>query len=98
MAEERVYYYRLQGRELNELMERTGMVGGKPARWSHIPKVKAFVGRLEDRFGIEFTTEVEPDEGTAPHLATWSQGRPGVITLENDVVAIPVTVTARRDR
>lgn len=96
-GEEVVYYYRLQGRELNELMEQTGKVGGRPARRSHIPKVKAFVGRLGDRVGIEFTTIVKPDTGTPPGYASWSAGTPGVEVIENDVVAIPVTITDRRD-
>jgi len=48
--------------------------------------------------GIEFFTDIEPDPWSVPKAPEWSQGRPGVIVLEkNELVAIPVVVTMRRD-
>jgi hypothetical protein len=43
--------------------------------------VKAYEGKLPaGRLGIEFETEVEPDEGTPPGQPMWSMesGHPGV--------------------
>jgi hypothetical protein len=64
-----------------------------------IPRVKAYVGPLPpDRPGIEFTTSVEPDRGSPPGQVSWSEGRPGVLTLDpNELVAIPVTILKRQD-
>jgi hypothetical protein len=59
---------------------------GEPARNnvpSHIPKVKAWINELSlvtdpvtkkliKEKGIEFTTMVEPDRCSRPHLPTWS--------------------------
>jgi hypothetical protein len=75
-------------------METSGMIGGRPAFGSTIPKVKAFIGPLPpDRAGIEFTTDLDPDSGCPPGRAYWSEGRAGVETLEpNELVAIPVTI------
>jgi hypothetical protein len=97
-----LYYHRLQSVEQNELMAGTGRVAGRAPRnyfASSIPKVKAFIGPLpEDGIGIEFTTAVEPDRGCPPGYAYWSEGSPGVETMiPNELVAIPVTITARRD-
>src|SRR5688500_1649197 len=59
--------------------EETGEIWGKPARWSDIPKVKAYTGPLPDgQSGIEFVTDVPPDVGSAPGEATWAGPRPGV--------------------
>ena len=75
-------------------MMETGKVGGRPAWHSDIPKVKAFVGPLPPgRSGIEFTTEIVPDEGCPPGHAYWSEGRTGIEVLEtNELVAIAVTM------
>jgi hypothetical protein len=64
------------------------------------PKVKAWRGPLPpDRTGYEFFTDVEPDAGSPPGQAYWRQGRPGVLVIEwDEIVAIGVTVTKRRDR
>ncbi len=64
-----------------------------------IPRVKAYIGPLPaGRTGIEFTTSVEPDSGYPPGQACWSEGRPGVETLEpNELVAIRVTILKRQD-
>lgn len=70
-------------------------IWGKPARFSDIPKVKAYRGSLPPNTrGIEFTTDMEPDTDTPPHFAFWSGPRLGVrvegeyamlrvLTLEN---------------
>jgi hypothetical protein len=96
-----IHYYRLQTKADNQLVELTGKLAGRPPRnilQSMFPKVKAFVGNLEDRTGIEFTTTVQPDEGCPPGQAYWSEGRPGVEILErNELVAIPVTIVVRND-
>jgi len=52
---------------------------------SDFPKVKAYEGKLPaGRLGIEFETEVEPDEGTPPGQPMWSMesGHPGIERVE----------------
>ena len=100
--DQRPVYHRLQSAEDNELMERTGKVGGRPMRnifASRFPKVKAFRGPLPPGYsGIEFTTPIPPDPGTPPGLAYWSAGTPGVEVIDqNDYVQIPVTILRRQD-
>ncbi|HEY0144383.1 MAG TPA: hypothetical protein VGF48_26100 [Thermoanaerobaculia bacterium] len=95
-------YHRYQSAADNELVASTGKLAGRAPRniaVSMFPKVKAFLGRLaDDRSGIEFTTEVPPDDGCPPGLAYWSEGQPGVEVLErNELVAIPVTIIKRND-
>jgi hypothetical protein len=65
-----------------------------------VPCVKAWDGPLpEGIVGVEFFTDIEPDPGSSPPWPEWSEGRRGVIILErNELVAIPVLVTMRRDR
>lgn len=64
-----------------------------------IPRVKAYIGALPaGRSGIEFTTSIEPDRGSPPGQVSWSEGRPGVLTLEpNELVVISVTILKRQD-
>ena len=94
-------YHRVQGQRENDLMQRTGMVGGRAPRnifAGAIPKVKAFAGELPPgRTGVEFWTDVRPDEGRPPSQPSWSKGQPGVQELENDLVAIAVIITKRVD-
>lgn len=78
------------------------MIWGKPPGNFYaglIPCVKAWTGPLPDGvIGTEFYTDVEPDPWSPPNSPEWSQGRPGVIVLErNELVAIMVLVTMRRD-
>jgi hypothetical protein len=99
---EPTYYYRVQDAADNELASTTGKLGGHPARnvfQSRIAKVKAWIGRLPaDEIGIEFTTMVPPDSGSPPGIAYWCEGSPGVEIVEpEELVLIPVTITARRD-
>lgn len=62
---------------------------------SDIPKVKAYVGKIpQGKAGIEFTTDVPPDPNTPPHLATWSDNRPGVRT-EGDYAKLKVLTITR---
>lgn len=88
--------------EENELISASGQIWGKP-RGNYfagiVPCVKAWDGPLpEGMVGIEFFTDVEPDPWSVPGWPEWSQSRPGVLILErNELVAIPVVVTIRRD-
>lgn len=97
-------YHRFQSADLNEQMEQTGLIGGKPPVNSFIPKVQAHKGPLPPgKTGIEFYTMVEPDPGAAPGWPTWRRGRPGVIDLPPDpkdrveCVAIPARIVKRVD-
>ena len=96
-----VHYYRVQSRADNELVASTGKLAGRPPRnilQSPFPKVKAFIGTLGDRTGIEFITMVQPDEGCPPGQAYWSEGRPGVEVLDREeLVAIAVNIVRRND-
>jgi hypothetical protein len=86
----------------NELIVQAGTIWGKP-RGNYfagiVPCVKAWDGPLPDGIvGIEFYTDVQPDPWSVPGWPEWSEGRPGVIVLDsNELVAIPVVVTMRRD-
>lgn len=97
-------FYRLQNTADNELVARTGMLGGYPARniaAGLFPKVKAYEGHLPDgRAGIEFYTLVEPDPGRIPGCPVWSGPRPGVSSVESDpdIVLIAVRIVRRVDR
>jgi len=87
----------------NELICASGEIWGRPRGnffAGTIPSVKAWDGPLpEGIVGVEFYTDVEPNPGSPPRWPEWSQGRPGVVVLERDeLVAIKVLVTMRRDR
>jgi hypothetical protein len=88
--------------EENERISASGTIWGKP-RGNYfagvVPCVKAWEGPLpEGIVGIEFYTDVEPDPWSVPGWPEWSHGQPGVVILErNELVAIPVIVTMRRD-
>ena len=74
------------------LQQKSGEIWGKPSRFSHIPKVKAYVGVLPaGRSGVEFETDVQPDAGCPPGQAFWSAGNPGV-QQAGDVVILKVKV------
>lgn len=100
-------FHRIQSADLNEEMQNSGRIGGKAPRnvyASAIPKVKAYVGHLPSgKSGIEFFTNIEPDRGTPPNRANWSQGRDGVIDVGpdpndgQDIVAIPARIIKRVD-
>ena len=80
----------------------SGRIWGKPPGNFYaglIPCVKAWNGPLpEGIIGYEFYTDVEPDLWSPAHSPRWSEGRPDVMVLErNELVAIPVVVTIRRD-
>jgi RHS repeat-associated protein len=70
---------RTQTPEDAEMQERTGLVGGYPARGSEMPTVKAYSGPLPaGRRGIEFSTTVAPAPGSVPGQPKWYPGQPGV--------------------
>lgn len=88
--------------EENERVATSGLLWGKPRGNFYagdFPAVKAWAGRLPAGIvGVEFYTEVEPDLTGAPAWPEWSEGRPGVITLERkSLVAIRVVITRRTD-
>ena len=57
-----------------------GELWGFPARGSDISKVKAYKGSLPaGTRGIEFTTDVVPDQNCPPGMAYWSGPRAGVL-------------------
>lgn len=67
------------------VQQRSGTIRGYPAMGSFILKVKAYDGPLpEDARGIEFSTNVPPDEGCAPSLPMWSGPRSGVRIVRDD--------------
>lgn len=77
--------------------EKSREIWGRPARYSGIPKVKAYTGILPaNRRGIEFTTDVEPDLGMPPHLALWSGPRPGVRIAGEYAILEVLTVVNRQ--
>jgi hypothetical protein len=82
--------------ELIARIAETGELRGASPRnifTSDIPKAKAYPGFLPpNRAGFEFETHVEPDTGSPPNVALWSNGRPGV-TIEGDYAKIKVKVT-----
>jgi hypothetical protein len=95
-------YHRLesptQTPEVAAKQEATGEVWGRAARGSDLAKVKAYAGPLPaGRRGVEFTTDMPPDEGCPPDLPTWRAGREGV-TVEGDYARIRVRVTKNTQR
>ena len=86
----------------NEKVTSSGQVWGKVRRNIYAgfrPAVKAWAGPLpDDIIGYEFYTDVPPDPGHAQAWPQWSEGQPGVITLEPyELVAISVIVSKRHD-
>ncbi len=80
------------------IQQQSGKIRGYPALGSHIPKVKAYDGPLPaGKRGIEFTTNVLPDESCAPGRPTWSGPRDGVRIGTDDqgreVAQISVVIT-----
>ena len=78
-------YHRVQSTtqtaEIAALQKETLEIWGTPPRKiyrSDTPKVKAYVGSLDDKKGIEFTTDVEPDPCCPPDQAFWTGPRAGV--------------------
>lgn len=90
-------------REENERIVSSGEIWGRPSGNFYagdFPAVKAWDGALpEGIFGLEFYTDVEPDPtGSRPGWPEWSEGRPGVVTIERkQLVKIQVVISRRRD-
>ena len=104
MAKEWQYgpYHRFQNRDQNELVARTGLLGGRSRRNIYaglIPAVKAYEGSLPQGYsGIEFYTNVAPDRGGVPGQATWSGKRPGIIhDSTEELVYIAVKIEMQVD-
>lgn len=94
-------FYRIQCAHVNETMCADGIVGGYRSYGHGFRRVHAYVGALpEGEEGIEFWTKVQPDRGTPPHLAYWSEGSPGVGFQEvgdREIVTIKTTIAKRVD-
>jgi hypothetical protein len=63
------------------------------------PKVMAWTrhAHADAEHFVCFTTEVRPDRGSPPHLAFWSEGEPGVVTvIADELVEIPITIVRSR--
>jgi hypothetical protein len=74
------HYHRLesptQPRNIVSIQQQSGTIRGYPALGSHIPRVKAYDDPLSaDARGLEFTTDVFPDDGCAPGRPVWSGPR-----------------------
>jgi hypothetical protein len=101
----RPLYYRKESSsqtpDVARMQKESGEIWGGPTRNfmpSHIPKVKAYWGELEQQSpgkkckGIEFVTAVEPDRGCRPEgVVYWSGPREGV-RVEDDYAKIAVTI------
>ena len=84
-----------QSKEVAANQEATRRLGGRPARSSSIPAVKAWRGPLRsgDR-GVEFFTTVEPHRTAHPNWVFWYETTPGVtVEIPGDYVSIPVRLT-----
>jgi hypothetical protein len=58
-----------------KLQANSGEIWGRPARGSGQPSVKAYPGHLPSIIrGIEFTTAIDPQQGSAPNEARWYWG------------------------
>jgi hypothetical protein len=82
----------------NEKIAASGEIWGRPRSnvyAGEFPAVKAWNGPLPDGVaGTEFYTDVEPDPWCVPSAPSWSEGRPGVATIERkQLVSIRVVVT-----
>ena len=90
-------YHRLewlpgQSPEVARQQERSGEIWGRIARVGIVPCVKAYRGPLPAGVrGVEFETDIEPDRGGPPGIATWSGPRPGVV-VDGDYAKIRVTI------
>lgn len=60
-----------QTKEIAEMQMLSREIWGRAARGSAQPAAKAYPGKLPNRRGVEFTTEVEPMAGSAPNEARW---------------------------
>ena len=93
-------YHRVEGptqTEQNALEQASSSeLWGFPARGSDIPKVKAFKGPLPTEVrGVEFTTEIAPDENCPPGIAYWSGPRAGVV-VEDGRARISIVIIKNR--
>ena len=79
-------------------------IWGKARRGSDIPQVQAYTGPLPtNENGIEFITNVKPDDGSPPGQARWTGPRNGVVVavdnnssssgVGDDFAKIQVTIT-----
>jgi len=65
---------------------------GNPPRGSDIPAVQAYIGSLPaGKEGIEFETDIPPDDWNPPGQAYWRGPRPGV-AVDQDVAKIKVRI------
>lgn len=78
--------------------EASGEIWGRSPRGSIFPKVKAYAGPLPpDTRGIEFTTDIPPDDHCPPDMPTW-RGNRADVTLDGEYARIKVRVTKNTQR
>jgi hypothetical protein len=82
-------FFRLEGRTQTSaiavLQVRSGEIWGKTPRYGIEPTVQAYAGKLIERRGIEFTTEIAPHPTGSPFEARWYLRRtPGVELRRKD--------------
>jgi hypothetical protein len=84
-----------QTKEVAEEQEKSQEIWGRPARGSALPSVKAYPGSLPAGRGVEFTTDVDPQPGSAPNEARWYLNWTDGVQLRqkdgNDFACISVT-------
>jgi hypothetical protein len=78
--------------------QESGELWGKPDRGSDFPSVDAWTGPLPDgEPGVEFWTDVKPDDGQPPGRAKWRGPRLGV-RIDGEWAKIRGTITKTRFR
>ena len=82
-----------QSDETAQLQVQSQEIWGRPRLGSDIPQVQSYAGPLPDgQRGIEFYTNVSPDQSLPPGQARWTGPRPGV-TVKDDFARISVVIT-----
>ncbi len=94
-------FHRLQCPHVNDLMCRSGRIGGGASYGVGLTRVHAFTGPLPDHLGgIEFWTPVKPFPHSPKGQAFWNAGDGGVGELDvgdRSLAAIPATIVKRID-
>lgn len=79
------------------LQVQSGEVWGRPPRGSLIPQVQAYTGTLQNRRGIDFTTDTEPHPNGSPFEVRWYLNlTPGVLQRfqnEEEFACIKAAIT-----
>lgn len=71
-------------------------IWGVAAKGSPIARVRAYVGRLpKGARGVEFDTDVAPDDGSPPDEARWTAPRLGIV-VEDGVAKLSASSVENR--